>query len=190
MAKKRIGVLGGTFDPVHFGHLNLGLCIQEMAGLDEIVLIPAYISPFKEKKPPCASSKHRLEMVKLAIAEIPNFRVDDRELLRQSASYTIDTIDALDPSVEWHLILSDESCKELPLWKDANRVIEKAPPLVGVRCGLLSTTLPCGVTLFNIPQLDISSTAVRARLLEKRYCGHWVPSSVLTYIYHHNLYGT
>ncbi len=191
MSKKvKVGILGGSFDPVHFGHLNLALSLKETCQLDEVLFVPAGISPFKEGAPPVVSSEHRLAMLKLAIAPIKGFRVIDWELMEKGPSYTINTVRKLSeaPSLELHLLLGDDHIATFQKWKEADELIRLAPPLIGTRGGddALQHTLP-GKRV-NIPVFDISSTFIRARLSQKKYCGHLMPASVLDYIAQHRLY--
>ncbi len=188
--KVKVGVLGGSFDPVHFGHLNLALSLKETCLLDEVLFVPAGISPFKEGAPPVVSSEHRLAMLKLAIAPIKGFRVIDWELKEKGPSYTIDTVRKLseDPSLQLHLLLGDDHIASFQRWKEADELIRLAPPLIGTRGSAdpLQQTPP-GKRV-NIPVLDISSTVIRDRLSQKKYCGHLMPASVLDYIAQHRLY--
>jgi nicotinate-nucleotide adenylyltransferase len=189
--KKKVGILGGSFDPVHFGHINLALCLKESCMLDEVLFIPAGVSPFKESAPPVVSSEHRLKMLKLALAPIKEFRVIDWELNRQGPSYTIDTVRTLaeDSSLELHLLIGDDHRDSFHLWKDADELVRLAPLLIGTRGssseGKHQQLLGKKVL---IPILDISSTLIRSRLSQKKYCGHLMPASVLDYIGHHHLY--
>jgi nicotinate-nucleotide adenylyltransferase len=168
MKKKTIGFFGGSFDPIHFGHIALAVKLLEEYQLAEILFCPAFCSPFKTATPPTASPEHRLCMLKLAL-DFPQFKISTLELDRGGPSYTIDTIRMLKlDSVR--LILSEESAVNLNMWKEAQELVRLAPPLIAPR------TIP------------ISSTEVRERLREKRYCGHLVPAKALEYIHKHHLY--
>ncbi len=168
----KVGVLGGSFDPIHIGHLHLALSLKESAHLDKVFLVPARLSPFKEGSPPHASAEDRLAMVCLAVASIPGFEVLDWEIRREAPSYTIDTIRHLrqDPSLQLHLLIADDQLETFSLWKEVEELIKLAPPLVGAR------------------SFDVSSTEIRARLQKKAYCGHLVPAPVLEYIERNHLY--
>src|SRR4051794_30672333 len=103
---KHIGIYGGTFDPVHFGHIQLAISLIEQGGLDEIFWIPANTNPLKSDSP--ASADHRLQMLKIALKELPFFKILDIELKREGPSYTIDTLRLLKkeyPDAELRLIL-------------------------------------------------------------------------------------
>lgn len=177
---KKIGIFGGSFDPIHFGHLNLAIQLLEKASLDEILFCPALYSPFKEHHRPVASPEHRLAMLKLILT--PFFRVTAIELDRPGPSYTIDTVRALaHEKGEYRLLLSDESSATLPAWKDSAEIVKLAPPLVGSRTGQ-------GAHIIQTPLFDVSSSEVRRRLKKKLYCKHLVPSIVLDYIEEFGLY--
>lgn len=203
MKPKRIGLLGGTFDPLHFGHINLGLEMQEKHSLDEIILCPAATSPFKTNQTPLASAEDRLKMAQLAAAELKGWRVIDWELRRKGPSYTIDTVRAIHDDAEkskekisLHLLLGQDILEKLAEWKEVEELLRLAPPLIGVRKGE-------GINLKGLPPslekicqegktptrvFEISSTLVRERLKRKLYCGHLVPAKILDFIHQHQLY--
>lgn len=188
--KEKIGFLGGTFDPIHLGHLNLAIELFERHKLNKVLFCPAGVSPGKEKVPPKAAATHRLEMVKLALEPLPDFFATDIELRRDGSSYTIDTLRALEqefPKAQFYLLLGEDLFEGLSTWKEADNLLKLAQPLIGARQvekrgGLLLQ----GLT--QIPLLDISSTQIRERLKKNKYCGHLLPSKVLDYIAHHRLY--
>lgn len=189
--KMKVGILGGSFDPVHFGHLNLALCLLESCGLDEVYFIPAKVSPFKENAAPRVSSAHRQEMLKLATSPIKEFRVIDWELNDTGPSYTINTVRKLsqDTSLELYLLLGDDHLASFHRWKEADELVKLAPLLIGARDSRAQPMQNAPVhQRVKIPILDISSTLIRERLSQKKYCGHLVPASVLDYIREHRLY--
>lgn len=196
MPSKRVGFFGGSFDPIHFGHINLALSLLEKGRVDEVVFCPANSSPFKEGSPPSASKEHRLEMVKLAIAPIKQFTCFDGEVKRPPPSYTIETINFLigkHPGVQYFLILGEDSLKDLEKWKEIEKLVQLAPPLVGSR---ISSSLSLPAFLSDLikkgrvetPVMEISATAIRERLHKGLFCGHLVPSKVLDYISQNHLY--
>jgi nicotinate-nucleotide adenylyltransferase len=195
--KKTVGLLGGSFDPVHFVHLNLAICLMESCSLDEVWFIPTSISPFKEDAPPGASSEHRLAMLRIALAPIKKFRILDWEIHETGVVYTIDTVRkiAQDHLLKLHLLLGEDHLASFHRWKEAEELIQLAPPLIGAREGVetlpslssdLREKLKSGRV--KIPLLDISSTNIRQRLAQKRYCGHLVPAAALEYIQQNHLY--
>ncbi len=192
---KTIGFFGGTFDPIHFGHINLAIQLFELHKLDEILFCPAYCSPFKEAAPPFATPQQRLEMVRLAIEEIPHFRLSAYEVDRGDLSYTIDTLQHLQGesrgSVKFRLLLSEGEIKHLDRWKDVERLMQLAPPLIGCRSpsdpeGPLARSLRGALTRTHM--MEISSTEVRFRLKKGLYCGHLVPRKTLDYIRENGIY--
>jgi len=185
---KKIGFFGGSFDPIHFGHLNFALEIFERCGLDEILFCPAFCSPFKTDSPPLASPEHRLEMLKRSIAAIPHFRVTAIELERGGASFTVETLRKLQqPGASYRLLLAEEAALHFDRWKEPEEILRLAPPIVGTRTG---TALkgPLAKAVVKIPLFDLSSTGVKERLKKKLYCGHLVPGKALDYIAQHDLY--
>jgi nicotinate-nucleotide adenylyltransferase len=188
---KKVGILGGSFDPVHFGHLNLAISLKELCALDEVLFIPAGISPFKESTPPVAASNHRLTMLQMAVAPVPGARVLDWELAAEGPSYTIDTVRRLsaDSSVKLHLLVGEDHLASLSCWKESAELFRLAPPLIGARDIQSQAAYSEEGSFFRIPLFDISSTRVRERLAQKKYCGHLVPAPVLAYIEKNRLYG-
>lgn len=197
---KKIALFGGTFDPIHLGHLNLAVQMQETHKLGEVLFCPARLSPLKQNDPPKATAKQRRDMVALAIAPVRGFSILDDELDREGPSFTIDTVRALidaNPDTEFFLILGE--LKGLEKWKEADLLLSLAQPLVGARQGNprdpadlngLSASsrkaLQQGMTPISI--MEISSSNIRERIKQKKYCGHLVPEKTLNYIYEHKLY--
>ena len=203
MHNKSIGFFGGSFDPVHCGHIHLALFLMEKHKLSQILFCPAFVSPFKTEKHPHVSALHRQEMVKLAIKPIPSFSFCDYEVQRKEPSFTIDTIKYLkkhyetgQQDIEIRLILGDDSLEGISSWKDIEELLELAPPLIGSRNliaaklkGLSSLSIDrLNQGLTQIPILDISSTLLRERLKKREYCGHLIPYPVLEYIHQNQLY--
>lgn len=203
MRKRAIGLFGGTFDPIHNGHVHLALSLLEKHNLDEVVFCPAFISPFKLDKQPSISPAHRLEMVKRAIAPISTFSCIDKEVICQNTSYTIDTVRWLQESwtkkkedVALFLILGEDSLPGLSKWKEIDTLLTLARPLTGSRSTFFEMPKDLDPSLLAkvrqgwtpIPVMQISSTDLRERLLAKKYCGHLVPAPVLHYIEQHKLY--
>lgn len=203
-AKQRVGLFGGSFDPVHFGHINLALAIMEAHRLDRVVFCPAAVSPFKDATPPKASKDHRKQMLQLAIQPISAFSILESELNREGLSYTIDTIkDVLNDAhahkkeLDLYLMLGEDALRHFHRWKDVEDIVLLAPPLTGSRVAeghhafemlspFIEDAVRAGMT--KIPVMEISSTVIRQRLAKRLYSGHFVPSTVLEYIHRHQLY--
>jgi nicotinate-nucleotide adenylyltransferase len=199
-----IGILGGTFDPIHLGHLALARAARSSLGLDEILFVPAARPPHKLGRP-ISPASDRLSMVELAIDGEPATAVSRIELDRSGPSYTVDTVAALldeaaraDRSIDLTVILSAESFADLPDWHAADRLVELATIAVAPRPGhplpdptALADRLPgligrLAVIHGTLP--DISASAIRARVAASRPIDHLVPPQVAAYIDEHHLY--
>lgn len=190
---RKIGIFGGTFDPIHFGHIHLALSLKESEGLDEVVFSPNFISPFKQQERQQALSQDRLNMVRLAIEGIPGFSVTDFEARRAGPSYTIDLIHHVQSLFEQtdrlFLLLGEDLLEGLLLWKDLKELLSLAQPLVGCRdfCKERHVLFP-ELRRIALPVMEISSTLIRERLWRHLYVEHLVPKKVLDYIYQNKLY--
>lgn len=194
---KKIGIMGGSFDPIHFGHFQLALSLMEAHRLDEVLWIPAKLNPLKTAMP--IDDHHRLHMLELAIEGIPFFKISDQELKREGASYTIDTLRDLDSHHKYYLLLGDDAIPHFMKWKDPEAITDLVTILIGARHGSMlpdlshlpdkiKKTFTEGWT--PIPILDISSTQLRKRLKDKLICSHLMPAKVLDYIAAHHLYSS
>ena len=173
---ERVGLFGGTFDPVHLGHLILAQTALEELRLDRIIFIPAAISPYKQGQPPAASPEDRLNMIRSAIADESRFSVDDRELGRKGPSYTIDTVRSFlgdYPGVRFFYLIGADQLKELNGWHEIAELKNLIDFAVFERADLDQSER------HNYPvvhrRIDISSTEVRERLakgLDVRYYLH------------------
>ncbi|MES2122116.1 MAG: nicotinate (nicotinamide) nucleotide adenylyltransferase [Chlamydiota bacterium] len=189
--KKKVGLIGGTFDPIHLGHLNMAIGLMESAGLDEVLFSLTPLSPFKTSNPPLASLEHRRAMLQLALVPIPNFSILDGESEVTGPAYTIDTVRRLtqNSSLEVHLLIGEDHASSFTEWKDYEEILRLAPPLVASRMTQM-TRSESSIDLKRcpIPLFDISSTTIRERLSQKKYCGHLLPALVLDYIERHAIY--
>lgn len=182
----RVGVFGGTFDPVHVGHLAIGLAALQSARLDRIVFVPARRSPLKDV-PPAASAADRLAMLEAATKDEPRFSVSRVELEREGPSYTVDTLDALSAEGELFLILGSDALAELSRWRSPERIRSLATILVARRPG--APEPDAGVaTAFDAPCLDISSRELRARAARGLSLRYLVPDEVWRHIERRALY--
>jgi nicotinate-nucleotide adenylyltransferase len=203
MAKKLIGLYGGTFDPFHLGHLNLALEIREKKGLDEVWFCLAKINPHKLNGKTPVSAEHRLKILQLALEGIPGYKILDIEIKREGPSYTIDTLryllDKEDTKNSFALIIGQDSVQDFFHWRDAEEIVRLVPLYVGSRkCNIapgelkgspvICQALIEGWTPTRV--MEISATEVRQRLNQGLYCGHLIPKESLDYIYKNQLYYT
>src|SRR5215208_4443114 len=201
----RIGIFGGTFDPVHYGHLIVAEQAREQAGLDQVWFVPSARPPHKGDRP-ISPFDRRAEMLSLAIAgQEDKFTVEPAERDRPGPSYTADTLDELNvrhPNTDWFLLLGADSVKDLPTWYEPLRIIGRATLLVAARpgyplwtAGELATALgadPGRVRLrvVDIPQIDIASRDLRRRAAEGRSLLFQVPHPFRVYVREKRLYQT
>jgi nicotinate-nucleotide adenylyltransferase len=198
----KVALFGGSFDPPHVGHLFFALSLQELVGFDEILWIPNAQNPLKGAPP--SSFADRLEMVRRAIAPIPQFSLLDWEGKRPPPSYTIDTVRKLvatfGDSSNFSLLLGADQLLTIHLWREREELFTLAPPTIASRGGVSIDwkTLALKPELrdelrrkfVTLPELDISSTTIRDRISRKKYCGHLLSSSVLDYIKEKKLYSS
>ena len=134
----RLGIFGGSFDPIHYGHLLLAECCREQAGLDQVLFVPALIPPHKQQQQRAAAAQ-RVEMLKLAVGGQTEFVISTKEIERGGVSYTVETLAELrrdQPDDELFLLLGADSLADLPTWREPARICELAVPLVVRRAGM------------------------------------------------------
>jgi len=179
---EKVALYGGSFDPIHFGHLNLAIQMLENEGLDRVFFCPNKKNPLKESSQ--TSPKDRLQMVQLAIEPIPQFQVLNWELEREGPSYTVDTLEQLSKLYKnISLIVGEDTVSSFHEWKDWKRIEQLAKILIGPRTKNGKSEKGCRV-------VEMNSTDIRERLSKGLYCGHLLPKIVLDYIYNHQLYST
>jgi nicotinate-nucleotide adenylyltransferase len=190
----RIGVLGGTFDPPHVGHLLLASDARDALSLDRLIFVPAGSQPFKVNAPPVASPQDRLEMVRIAVADDASYTVDDAEINRKGLSYTVDTLEHLStryPGAKLFLLLGEDSVASFDQWRDPQRIRELAS-LAAMRRDDASDggvkSLPSGVVELSARRVDISSTEIRKRLRAGKSIKGFVPEGVERFIEARGLY--
>ena len=195
-----LGVLGGTFDPIHFGHLDAAEAARTALGLDQILLIPAHDSPLRGGEPQAAGF-HRFAMAALAIDGCPGYQVSDLELSRAGRSYTIDTLRELHtrgwPSSHLHFIVGADAFADIARWHGYPDILDAARFVVISRPGTsLADAVP--PELRGDPRVipveahtrDVSSTMIRRRLVEQKPIDDLVPGAVARHIVAHALYTT
>lgn len=199
-SQKKILFFGGSFDPIHLGHLNLVIQIQEKFQFDQVLLCPNYCSPHKQNTPPKAAPEHRLKMIDLVIQPLKNFVSLDWEVRKKSICYTVDTLTELSEkyaSSSLFFLMAEDPVIHFSKWKDPKKILTLASPIIGARQSFFHEVKD------HIPQeifpqfqkgfsptkiMEISSTDIRERLKENLYCGHLVSQIVLDYITSHDLY--
>ena len=183
----KVGIFGGTFDPVHVGHLAIAQAALESAKLDRVVFVPARRSPLKDREP-AASADDRYAMLVAAIKDEPRFAVSRVELQREGPSYTVDTLESFRNEGELFLILGSDALSELPRWKAPERIRELAKILVARRPGAPEPDGALGAVAFDAPCLDISSRELRARAARGLSLRYLVPDEVWRHIARSGLY--
>ena len=203
---QRIGIFGGSFDPIHYGHLILAAQIRELSGLDRVIFVPANINPFKLEHPP-ASGEDRLRMIELAIEGCLGFEVSDIELKRDGPSYTYDTLTELSAGYEasaektkLYFILGSDSLKKIATWKKGGDLIDNYGLISIYRKGESKEEIDteverirrdhpsADIRLFETPELEISSGDIRERLKFGQDIKFLTPDSVIDYIDSQKLY--
>ncbi|NNJ24015.1 nicotinate-nucleotide adenylyltransferase [Alienimonas chondri] len=193
----KLGLFGGTFDPVHLGHLLLAERCREELDLDEVRFLPAASNPLKENGP-VADGKQRCEMAQFAISGHPQFKVDRREVKRGGPSYAVDTlaeIAAENPGAELFFLMGADALADLPDWKEPQRVLELAT-VVAVNRGDDTAVVPAALNLGNasqvrfvaMPACDYSATDLRRRAGAGMSLRYRTPAAVIAYLYDKNLY--
>ena len=183
----RLGVFGGTFDPVHVGHLAIAHAALESLPLDRVLFVIAKRSPLKERGP-VAGEADRLRMLELAVAGEPRFAVSRAELDREGPSYTVDTLERLAGRDELFLILGSDAIADFPRWKDPERIGRLATLAVAERPGAPAYLGDAPIVTFDAPRLDISSRELRARALRGRSLRYLVPEPAWKHIEARGLY--
>lgn len=187
---KKIGILGGTFNPPHIGHLMMANEALHALGLEEVRFMPNNVPPHKETSG--ATNAERLEMVRLAIADNPQFVVEPFEIEEGGVSYTYETMKKLvvrEPDCMFYFIIGGDSVQNLHTWYKIDELVQLVH-MVGVKrpSSTASTTYP--VQMIDAPEIDLSSTLVRERFKTGGTVHYLVPQSVEAYIREEGLYGS
>ena len=185
-----IGLLGGSFDPVHHGHLIVARVAQETLGLDELRFLPAREQPFKRGRHG-ASAADRAVMLELAIAGTPGFGLERAELDRPGPSYTVDTLEVLrarEPAARFTVLLGADAAAELSDWHRAADLPRLARIVVFGRPGTPVPASPLIERSIEVPAVDISATEIRRRARAGLPVRYWVPDGVAEYMVRHRLY--
>lgn len=192
--KERLGILGGTFDPIHCGHLILAQQSKEELKLQKVIFIPSANPPHKVNYP-VSSAKDRLKMVQLAVRDNSDFLVSDIELNRKGKSYTIDTLDQLSElyaDSRLFFLLGSDTIDELPAWKEPDKIFQKVKMVIALRPGFdrisRDNKFVKKSQVIPINGLNISSTQVREKVRQGRSIRYLVPPEVEKFIQTKKLY--
>jgi nicotinate-nucleotide adenylyltransferase len=185
-----VGLLGGSFDPVHHGHLIVARVAAEVLGLAALRFVPAREQPFKRGQHG-ASAEQRAAMLELAIAGSPGFAVERAELGRPGPSYTVDTLRAIharEPGIELTLLLGADAASEIEAWHQADKLPSLATVVVFARAGVPVPGSPLIARSIEVPAIEISATEIRRRVEQGLPIRYWVPDPVAEYVTRHRLY--
>jgi len=197
----RVGLFGGTFDPVHFGHLLMAEQCREHCRLDEVWFLPSGLPPHKQQAP-ITEGGQRVEMLRLATAGHSVFQVNDLELKRDGPTFTVDTLSELaaqEPGRELFFLIGGDSLNDLPTWREPERIAELAVIVAANRgdvalpsqtelTSLLGEAVANRVQLVTMPGMDVSATDIRRRVREGKSIRYMTPRAVEVYIHQHGLY--
>lgn len=187
----KIGILGGTFNPIHLGHLILAEEAREKLGLDKIIFVPAYLPPHKDNGGVIIPAEERLSMVRLAIKGNPAFSVSDLEIRRGGRSYTIDTVRqfrARFPKHKLFFIIGSDLLNYLKEWKDVRDVISLVTFIAATRPGYALERIPAYIRTLSIRAVDISAFEIRKRIKEGKSFRYLVTNAVYDHIRRKKLY--
>lgn len=186
---RRVGILGGTFDPPHIGHLAAAVCCRDALGLDEVRLTVANDPWQKSGHRVVTAAEHRLAMVRLAVEGLDGLEAWDVEMRRGGPSYTVETIEDLpDSAIQPILIVGADAASGLDTWHRADELAELVEVAVVARSS--DAAVPAGwkSTLVDMPRIDVNSSELRSRPVLGRSLDVFVPAAVVTYIQRHDLY--
>ena len=196
---QKIGILGGTFDPIHKGHINLALVAAHELSLDGVTFIPSGVSYMKDN---VTETSMRYAMTELAVRDYPSFSLGDIEVKRSGNSYTYETLEELNslfPGTEFYFIVGADTFLNLDKWKCVGRILRAASIAVHTRDNIPQKVLlskaddyrrifNAKVFFLNAPQVDISSTDIKKMIKNGERTEDLLPPSVYSYIKEHNLY--
>lgn len=197
----KVGIMGGTFDPIHNGHLFLAEHAYEKAKLDYVLFMPTMNPPHKADIK-VESAEHRLNMVRLAIEDNPHFRLSDLEFQRHGITYTSDTLKVLkekNPDTEYYYIVGGDSLMMMDRWMDPQTVFDLSTIVVGARkhysenalenkVKQLEDTFNGRILVLDMPLIEVSSVNIRERVESGKSIRYYVPDAVMSYINDNKLY--
>lgn len=181
MQKKKVGIFGGSFNPIHTGHIALAKSLCQQAGLDEVWLMVSPMNPFKKEATDLLTDKLRLEMAEQAVADEPKLKACDYEFHMPKPSYTWHTLQALSqdfPHVSFTLLIGGDNWTSFDKWFHHEDILSHYPIVVYPRKGCDIGKVPSGVNIVETPLLNISSTEIRQRIKEGKSIHGMVPDSI------------
>lgn len=196
MLARRVGILGGSFDPPHRAHRALGEVATATLALDELRWLPA-LSPWQKAGRPMTDAAHRLAMLRLLIAGEPRWTIDERELRRAGPTYTIDSVRAMQaeaPDAHWTLVIGQDQYGRFDTWRDWRELLERLTLAVAARAGEPPTpppalqSLPHRLIVLEMPRLDIAASDIRTRCAAGEPVHALVGEPIAGYIARHGLY--
>ncbi len=194
MTRRRVGVFGGTFDPVHVGHLIMAAEALERMRLDEMLFMPAR-RPAHKRARALAPVRHRVAMLRLATRGEARFRVSRLEADAGGISFTVRTLDALArrERADYHFLMGQDSLEDFATWREPERILALARLVVVPRGEGDPPPLPPGVrrrvVFLKPPRIGVSSTEIRRRIRRGLTVRYWLPEAVWRYVVRHGLYG-
>lgn len=199
---RKIGIMGGTFDPIHIGHLILGEAAYEQFGLDEVWFMPAGNPPHKRNRIGCASDEQRVEMVRRAISSNPHFVLSLEEMNEDGYSYTYRTLERLNAQYtqsEFYFIIGADSLFDFDTWREPQRIADACKIVVATRNQISPEVFESVLNQrreqfhgsflkLDTPNLDISSQTIRSWIKEHQTVRYYLPESVRNYIIDQRIY--
>ncbi|MBS6561042.1 MAG: nicotinate-nucleotide adenylyltransferase [Clostridiales bacterium] len=200
--KEKVGLMGGTFNPIHTGHLLLAETAYEQFELDKVLIMPAK-NPYHKRTSGMVSDEMRIDMIKCAIDNNPHFELSFIEFEREGNTYTVDTLKELNrryPKTEFYFIMGADSLYQFAQWKEPAEILKRAVILAASRDNIASSALNSqihylleqfgigDIRLLQSPNMEISSHDIRNRVKEHRSIRYLIPEAVREYIENHQLY--
>lgn len=188
-SRKQVGILGGNFNPVHNQHLLIADQVGTALNLEKVYLMPEYLPPHVDEKD-TIEAEHRLNMLKLAIADNPLFDIEQAELQRKGKSYTYDTMKALiaqNPDTDYYFIIGGDMVEYLPKWYKIDELVEMVQ-FVGVKRPGYTIDTPYPIIWLDAPMMDLSSSLIRKKIAQGCSIRYLVPEAVRNYILEKGLY--
>ncbi|MDD7363691.1 MAG: nicotinate-nucleotide adenylyltransferase [Peptoniphilus sp.] len=199
----KMGIMGGSFNPIHMGHLMMSEYMRSHLGLSKVLFIPTGNAPHKRDY--SVSAKERLKMVEIAVADNPYFEVSDVEVTRKNTMYSVDTLNILKetyPDAEFYFFLGSDILQDLKSWKKFRELAQMTRFAVAVRPGFQSISMAnirkeiqflthhygADIVLIDTPRLEISSTNLRNRIRQGKSVKYFLPDDVRTYVWKKRFY--